>query len=107
MLESSELQFPSGGNTEELSQLACLALSGDDEASSEQNASGAPDKTGYPDPVYIMAANVFQGIRMETSPEKVLIKYGKEPLRPLPSEPEDESQQHVSYELAFSALKCE
>ncbi|EPQ14710.1 Putative methyltransferase NSUN7 [Myotis brandtii] len=104
MLEPSELQFPNESNAEELSQLACLALS-DDEASSEQDAGGTPDKTGYPDPVYVMAANVFQGIRVETSPEKVLIKYGKEPLRPLSSGSEDESFQHLAYELAFSALK--
>uniref|UniRef100_A0A8C0KAV6 Putative methyltransferase NSUN7 n=1 Tax=Canis lupus dingo TaxID=286419 RepID=A0A8C0KAV6_CANLU len=49
-------------------------------------------------------ANIFQGIRLEKSPEHVLIKYGDEPLRSLP-ESEDESVQRSSYELAFSALK--
>lgn len=106
MLQSRKLQFSKENNTEELSQLASLALSGD-EAPSEKSSSDIPEKTGYPDPVYIMAANIFQGIRIEKSPEKVLIKYGNEPLRSLSEESEDESFQRLSYELAFSALKCE
>lgn len=106
MLEPRELPFPSGNKAEELAQPAGLARPGDG-APSDQTASGIPDKTGYPDPVYVLAANIFQGIRIETSPEKVLIKYGNEPLRPLCGESEDESFQHLSYELAFSALKCE
>lgn len=106
MLQSSELQFLNEDSTEELSQLATLALSGD-EASSETNSGGVPEKTGYPDPVYIMAANIFQGIRVEKSPEKALIKYGNEPLRSLPDESKDEFVQRLSYELAFSSLKCE
>lgn len=105
MLQLSELQYSKENDVEEISQLACLPLS-DDEASSEKNSGGVPEKAGYPDPVYIMAANVFQGIRIEKSPEKVLIKYGNKPLRSLPK-PEDESRQRSSYELAFSALKCE
>ncbi|KAK1345973.1 hypothetical protein QTO34_008440 [Cnephaeus nilssonii] len=104
MLEPRELPFPSGNKAEELAQPAGLARPGDG-APSDQTASGIPDKTGYPDPVYVLAANIFQGIRIETSPEKVLIKYGNEPLRPLCGESEDESFQHLSYELAFSALK--
>ncbi|XP_016062170.1 PREDICTED: putative methyltransferase NSUN7 isoform X2 [Miniopterus natalensis] len=104
MLQSRKLQFSKENNTEELSQLASLALSGD-EAPSEKSSSDIPEKTGYPDPVYIMAANIFQGIRIEKSPEKVLIKYGNEPLRSLSEESEDESFQRLSYELAFSALK--
>ncbi|XP_014642411.1 PREDICTED: putative methyltransferase NSUN7 isoform X2 [Ceratotherium simum simum] len=104
MLNSaSELEFSNENNTEDISQFASLALSGD-EASSEKSSTGAPEKTGYPDSVYVMAANVFQGIRIEKSPEKVLIKYGNEPLRSL-SESKDESFQRLSYELAFSALK--
>ncbi|CAK6433215.1 unnamed protein product [Pipistrellus nathusii] len=104
MLEPGELQFPGDGIPHELSQLPRLALSGD-EASGEEDESGVPDKTGYPDPVYVMAANIFQGIRIETAPEKLLIKYGSEPLRPSAGEPEDESLQHLAYELAFSTLK--
>ncbi|XP_006922517.1 putative methyltransferase NSUN7 isoform X2 [Pteropus alecto] len=103
MLNSTnELQF-SSENTEEISRLASLALS-DDATSSEKNSPGLLEKTGYPDSVYVMAANIFQGIRIEKSPEKVLIKYGNEPLRSS-SESEDESLQRLSYELAFSALK--
>ncbi|XP_058578754.1 putative methyltransferase NSUN7 isoform X1 [Neofelis nebulosa] len=100
---TSELEFSNEKNTEEISQLASLVLSGDT-STGEKNSSGLPEKTGYPDSVYIMAANIFQGIRFEKSPEKVLIKYGNEPLRSLP-ESEDESSQRSSYELAFSALK--
>ncbi|XP_045689973.1 putative methyltransferase NSUN7 [Phyllostomus hastatus] len=103
MLQLSELQYSNENKGEEISQLACLSLS-DDEASSEKNSGGVPEKAGYPDPVYVMAANIFQGIRIEKSPEKVLIKYGNKPLRFL-SESEDESFQRSSYELAFSALK--
>ncbi|XP_019269092.1 putative methyltransferase NSUN7 isoform X1 [Panthera pardus] len=100
---TSELEFSNEQNTEEISQLASLVLSGDT-STGEKNSTGLPEKTGYPDSVYIMAANIFQGIRFEKSPEKVLIKYGNEPLRSLP-ESEDESSQRSSYELAFSALK--
>lgn len=106
MPQPSELQCLTDNSAEALSQLATLALSGD-EASSEQDSRGVPEKTGYPDPVYIMAANIFQGIRVEKSPEKVLIKYGNEPLPSLPDESEDECFQRSSYELAFSTLKCE
>ncbi|XP_070471185.1 putative methyltransferase NSUN7 isoform X6 [Equus przewalskii] len=103
MLNSTgELEF-SKENSTEISQLASLALS-HDAASGENNSAGLPEKTGYPDSVYVMAANIFQGIRIEKSPEKVLIKYGSEPLQSL-SECEDESVQRSSYELAFSALK--
>lgn len=106
MLQLSELQYSNENEVEEISQLACLSLL-DDEASSEKNSGGVPEKTGYPDPVYIMAANVFQGIRIEKSPEKVLIKYGNKPLLFLSESADDESFQRSSYELAFSALKCE
>ncbi|KAF6372204.1 NOP2/Sun RNA methyltransferase family member 7 [Rhinolophus ferrumequinum] len=103
MLSStSELQFSNENNTE-ISQFASLALSGD-ASSSGKNSTGLPVKTGYPDSVYVMAANIFQGIQIEKSPEKILIKYGNEPLRSL-SESKDESFQRLSYELAFSALK--
>uniref|UniRef100_A0A8C0LXB2 SAM-dependent MTase RsmB/NOP-type domain-containing protein n=1 Tax=Canis lupus familiaris TaxID=9615 RepID=A0A8C0LXB2_CANLF len=71
---------------------------------SDTGPAGAPESTGFPDAVYVTAANIFQGIRLEKSPEHVLIKYGDEPLRSLP-ESEDESVQRSSYELAFSALK--
>ncbi|XP_057584293.1 putative methyltransferase NSUN7 [Hippopotamus amphibius kiboko] len=104
MLNSeSELEFSKEKATEEISQLSSLVLSGDTEYSGK-NSSGLPEKTGYPDSVYIMAANIFQGIRFEKSPAKVLIKYGNEPL-PSSTDSEDESFQRLSYELAFSTLK--
>ncbi|XP_019783848.2 putative methyltransferase NSUN7 isoform X1 [Tursiops truncatus] len=105
---ASKGEFSEEETTEEISQLSylqlsSLALSGDT-AYSEKTSTGLPEKTGYPDSVYIMAANIFQGIRFENSPEKVLIKYGNEPL-PSSTESEDESFQRLAYELAFSALK--
>ncbi|XP_047575134.1 putative methyltransferase NSUN7 isoform X3 [Lutra lutra] len=100
---TSELEFSSDKTSEGISHLASLALSADS-SPSEKSSPGLPEKTGYPDSVYVMAANIFQGIRFEKSPEQVLIKYGNEPLRSLP-ESEDEAFQRSSYELAFSALK--
>uniref|UniRef100_A0A8C3X3M8 NOP2/Sun RNA methyltransferase family member 7 n=1 Tax=Catagonus wagneri TaxID=51154 RepID=A0A8C3X3M8_9CETA len=91
------------GKTTEISQLSSLALSGDTVAR-ERSSVGLPEKTGYPDSVYVTAANIFRGIRFEKSPEKVLIKYGSEPLRS-DTESEDEFLQRLSYELAFSVLK--
>ena len=101
---ANELEFLEE-TTAEISQLSSLALSGDP-ACSENSSAGSPEKTGYPDSVYILAANIFQATRLEKSPEKALIKYGNEPL-PSSTESEDESFQRLSYELAFSALKCE
>lgn len=80
------------------------ALSGGT-SNSRKSTPSLPEKPGYPDSVYVMAANVFQSIRVEKAPEKALIKYGDQPLHTV--EYEDESMQRLSYELAFSALKCE
>uniref|UniRef100_A0A8C5YAH3 NOP2/Sun RNA methyltransferase family member 7 n=2 Tax=Microcebus murinus TaxID=30608 RepID=A0A8C5YAH3_MICMU len=103
MLNSAgELDFP-GRNDAGAAPPAALALPGD-AAPDERGPAGAPEKAGYPDSVYVMAANIFQGIRIEKSPEKVLIKYGDEPVLSFP-ESEDESFRRLSYELAFSALK--
>ncbi|XP_060044168.1 putative methyltransferase NSUN7 isoform X2 [Erinaceus europaeus] len=103
MLDSpSELEFLEEKDTEEISQVAALALSAQT-VSNEKYAADVPEKTGYADPVYVMAANVFLDIRVEKSPEKALIKYGNEPLQSL-FESEDESVR-LSYELAFSTLK--
>ncbi|XP_054342419.1 putative methyltransferase NSUN7 isoform X2 [Pongo pygmaeus] len=99
MLNSTgELEFSNEEDPEIISQLTSLPLSGG------KSSAGVPEKTGYPDSVYVMAANIFQGIQIEKSAQKVLIKYGNEPLRSL-SESEDQSFQRLSYELAFSALK--
>nr|XP_054409818.1 putative methyltransferase NSUN7 isoform X2 [Pongo abelii] len=99
MLNSTgELEFSNEEDPEIIYQLTSLPLSGG------KSSAGVPEKTGYPDSVYVMAANIFQGIQIEKSAQKVLIKYGNEPLRSL-SESEDQSFQRLSYELAFSALK--
>nr|XP_002709322.1 putative methyltransferase NSUN7 isoform X1 [Oryctolagus cuniculus]XP_051686953.1 putative methyltransferase NSUN7 isoform X1 [Oryctolagus cuniculus] len=96
-------ELSSSPGPEDISQLSSPALSGH-AASAEKSSAGVLEKTGYPDSVYVTAANIFQGIRVEKSPDKVIIKYGNEPLRSF-SEPEEESFQRLSYELAFSALK--
>ncbi|XP_076721070.2 putative methyltransferase NSUN7 isoform X2 [Callospermophilus lateralis] len=104
MLNSaSELEFSDENNVEEISQLASLEVSGGT-VSTQRSSIIVPEKTGYPDSVYVLAANIFQGIRVEKSSDKILIKYGNEPLPSLP-EFEDESVQRLSYELAFSTLK--
>ncbi|XP_051054291.1 putative methyltransferase NSUN7 isoform X1 [Phodopus roborovskii] len=99
----SELEFFNQENMEEISQLASLEMSGDVVARRKSSAA-VPEKSSYPDSVYVMAANIFQGIRIEKSPDRVIIKYGNQPL-PSWSQSEDESFQRLSYELAFSALK--
>uniref|UniRef100_A0A8D2B2N0 NOP2/Sun RNA methyltransferase family member 7 n=1 Tax=Sciurus vulgaris TaxID=55149 RepID=A0A8D2B2N0_SCIVU len=104
MLNSaSELEFSDENNAREISQFASVEVSGD-AVSTVRSSTGVPEKTGYPDSVYVLAANIFQGIRIEKSSDKILIKYGNEPLPSLP-ESEDETLQRLAYELAFSTLK--
>lgn len=63
------------------------------------------EKSGYPDPIYLKAANIFQGIHNEKPQDKILVKYGSGPLPSLP-DCKGEPDQRLAYELAFSALKC-
>ncbi|XP_038181008.1 putative methyltransferase NSUN7 isoform X4 [Arvicola amphibius] len=100
---TSELEFFTQENMEEISQLASLEMLGDVVAKKKSSAI-ISEKPSYPDSVYVMAANIFQDIRVEKSPDRVIIKYGNEPL-PSWSQSEDETFQRSSYELAFSALK--
>ncbi|CAO2639791.1 Putative methyltransferase NSUN7 [Lemmus lemmus] len=100
---TSELELFSQENMEEISQLASLEMLGNVVAKKKSSAI-VPEKLSYPDPVYVMAANIFQGIRIEKSPDRVIIKYGNEPL-PSWYQSEDETLQRLSYELAFSVLK--
>ncbi|KAM7326350.1 hypothetical protein ACRRTK_014828 [Alexandromys fortis] len=100
---TSELEFFTLENIEEISQLAALEMLGDVVAT-KKSSTNVPEKPSYPDSVYVMAANIFQSIRVEKSPDRVIIKYGNEPL-PSWSQSEDEAFQRSSYELAFSALK--
>lgn len=100
---TSELEFFTQENMEEISQLASLEMLGDVVAT-KKSPTIVPEKPSYPDSVYVKAANIFQSIRMEKSPDRVIIKYGNEPL-PSWSQSEDEAFQRSSYELAFSALK--
>ncbi|XP_021066655.1 putative methyltransferase NSUN7 isoform X2 [Mus pahari] len=91
-------------NMEEISHLASLEMSGDVVAKTN-STTVVLEKPSYPDFVYVKAANIFQGIRTQRSPDKVIINYGSEPLRPSSTHTEDESFQRLSYELAFSTLK--
>ncbi|KAH0516116.1 putative 28S rRNA (cytosine-C(5))-methyltransferase [Microtus ochrogaster] len=103
MLDPSELEFFTQENMEEISQLASLEMLGDVVAT-KKSSTIVSEKPSYPDSVYVMAANIFQSIRVEKSPDRAIIKYGNEPL-PSWSQSEDEAFQRSSYELAFSTLK--
>lgn len=75
------------------------------EVISEKSSTSLFEKNGYQDSVYLNAANIFQGIHNEKPQDKILVKYGHGPLPSLPDF-KDEQFQRLSYELAFSALKC-
>ncbi|XP_052055490.1 putative methyltransferase NSUN7 [Apodemus sylvaticus] len=100
----SEMDFFDQENMEEISQLASLEMSGDVVVKGK-SSTVVLEKPSYPDSVYVMAANIFQGIRIQRSPDKVIINYGNEPLQSSLLHTEDESFQRLSYELAFSTLK--
>ncbi|XP_053112959.1 putative methyltransferase NSUN7 [Hemicordylus capensis] len=73
-------------------------------ASAEKSSVSLTERNGYPDSIYLNAANIFQGIRNEKPQDKILVKYGSGPFPALPDF-KDEQFQRLSYELAFSALK--
>uniref|UniRef100_A0A8C4X4Z6 NOP2/Sun RNA methyltransferase family member 7 n=1 Tax=Erpetoichthys calabaricus TaxID=27687 RepID=A0A8C4X4Z6_ERPCA len=59
---------------------------------------------GYPDCIYFAAAGIFQNIHVEKPLDRKLVSYGtvrKEPVMEI----KDETSKHLSFELAFSALK--
>lgn len=60
---------------------------------------------GFPDPVYLLAAVIFQNTHLEKPAAHRLVSYGKRAGLPLP-EAKDEAHQRSSYELAFNTLKC-
>ncbi|XP_048461480.1 putative methyltransferase NSUN7 isoform X2 [Rhincodon typus] len=62
------------------------------------------EKTGYPDYVYKVSADIFQSIHVEKPPSRRLVNYEKDPEMTIP-EIKDEKFQRWVYELAFSALK--
>nr|XP_046151274.1 putative methyltransferase NSUN7 isoform X2 [Oncorhynchus gorbuscha] len=65
-----------------------------------------PDEShlGFPDPVYLLAAVIFQNTHLEKPAAHRLVSYGKRAGLPLP-EAKDEAYQRSSYELAFNTLK--
>uniref|UniRef100_A0A8I5YC52 NOP2/Sun RNA methyltransferase family member 7 n=1 Tax=Rattus norvegicus TaxID=10116 RepID=A0A8I5YC52_RAT len=100
---NSAMDFFDQENMEELSQLASLEMSGD--LVSKRKPSAALEKSSYPDSVYVTAANIFQGIRIQRPADKVIINYGDELLPSSWTQAEEDSFQRLSYELAFSTLK--
>lgn len=100
---NSAMDFFDQENMEELSQLASLEMSGDLVA--KRKPSAALEKSSYPDSVYVTAANIFQGIRIQRPADKVIINYGDELLPSSWTQAEEDSFQRLSYELAFSTLK--
>uniref|UniRef100_A0A8C8C7L0 SAM-dependent MTase RsmB/NOP-type domain-containing protein n=1 Tax=Oncorhynchus tshawytscha TaxID=74940 RepID=A0A8C8C7L0_ONCTS len=63
-----------------------------------------PSHLGFPDPVYLLAAVIFQNTHLEKPAAHRLVSYGKRAGLPLP-EAKDEAYQRSSYELAFNTLK--
>ncbi|XP_032773045.1 putative methyltransferase NSUN7 [Rattus rattus] len=100
---NSAMDFFDQENMEELSQLASLEMSGDLVA--KRKPSAALEKSSYPDSVYVTAANIFQGIRIQRPADKAIINYGDELLPSSWTQAEEDSFQRLSYELAFSTLK--
>ncbi|NXM78087.1 NSUN7 methyltransferase, partial [Serilophus lunatus] len=62
------------------------------------------EESGCPDSVYKNAAKIFQAIHTEKSKDRVLVRYGSDSESPVLAF-KDEHSRHVSYELAFNALK--
>ncbi|NXN84266.1 NSUN7 methyltransferase, partial [Bombycilla garrulus] len=61
-------------------------------------------KNGYPDSIYINAAKIFQGIRIEKSKNRFLVRYGENSDSRMMTF-KDEHSRCISYKLAFNALK--
>ncbi|XP_072476681.1 putative methyltransferase NSUN7 isoform X4 [Notamacropus eugenii] len=99
---TNELEFSKEEIKSEISK--CTSLTHVEESGSKEKSICLNEKNGYQDTVYVKAANIFQGIRIEKAPDKVLVRYGSEPVLASPDF-EDEQSQRLSYELAFSALK--
>ncbi|XP_036618473.1 putative methyltransferase NSUN7 [Trichosurus vulpecula] len=100
---TNELEFSKEEIKNEISKLTSLTHT-EESGSKEKSILCLNEKNGYHDTVYIKAANIFQGIKIDKAPDKVLIRYGSDPVLTLPDF-EDEKSQRLSYELAFSALK--
>ncbi|KAJ8015379.1 hypothetical protein DPEC_G00025520 [Dallia pectoralis] len=59
---------------------------------------------GFPDPVYLLAAVIFQNTHLKKPASHQLVSYGKRVGLTLP-EIKDEAIQRTAYELAFNTLK--
>lgn len=77
----------------------------DEKGSVEKRKKTLTEKNGYHDSVYINAAKIFQGIHTKKRKDRILVRYGDNSVPPMLTF-KDEYSQHVSYELAFNALKC-
>ncbi|KAM9660877.1 putative methyltransferase NSUN7 isoform 1-T6 [Morphnus guianensis] len=89
--------------TNDTSDLSEMKIS-DEKGSVEKRTKTLTEKNGYHDSVYINAAKIFQGIHTEKRKDRILVRYGDDSVPPTLTF-KDEYSQHVSYELAFNALK--
>ncbi|KAM6206220.1 putative methyltransferase NSUN7 [Sarcoramphus papa] len=87
-------------DTSDLSEMK----SSDEKGSVEKRTMTLIEKNGYHDSVYINAAKIFQGIHTEKRKDRILVRYGDDSVSPMLTF-KNEYSQHVSYELAFNALK--
>lgn len=86
------------------SDLSEMKLS-DEKGAAEKRTMTLIKKNVCHDSVYINAAKIFQGIRNKKPKDRMLVRYGDESVSPMLTL-KDEYSQRLSYELAFSALKC-
>jgi len=90
--------------TNDTSDLSEMKIS-DEKGSVEKRTMTLIGKKGYHDSVYKNAAKIFQSIRTEKRKDRILVRYGDGSASPMLTF-KDQYSQRVSYELAFSALKC-
>ncbi|XP_030047188.1 putative methyltransferase NSUN7 [Microcaecilia unicolor] len=103
----SNMDFENSNTTDadEIPKLNDLTTSSSTEPVAK-NTAFFHEKNNYPDHIFLNAAQIFQNIRVEKPPDKVVVKYGNRSGSglTLPNF-KDEKCQRWSYELAFSALK--
>ncbi|XP_069058037.1 putative methyltransferase NSUN7 [Pleurodeles waltl] len=100
---STDIQSPSYAVRRDISNLEEMAMSHSSETVVRRTPS-QQEKPFYSDSLFINAAQIFQSIHVEKSPDKILVKYGKG-HGPLLPHFKDERTQRWSYKLAFNALK--
>lgn len=77
----------------------------DEKGAAEKRTMTLIKKNVCHDSVYINAAKIFHGIHNKKPKDRMLVQYGDDSVSPMLTL-KDEYSQRLSYELAFSALKC-